>query len=120
MKRFLAAAATTALLATGGVAVAGAAQDSNNGPTASAPAATPNVNDGAGAAAGGHAPARVARRFVTLAGRTAAKSIGISAAELRKDVQGGQTIAAVASAHHVDPKTVETDIVNAADTAIQK
>ena len=113
MKRFLAAAATTALLATGGVAVAGAAQDSNSGPSTSTPAATSN-------ATAGKTPARITRRFVTLAGRTAAKAIGITPAELRQAVQGGQTIAQVATAHNVDPTTVESDITNAANAAIQK
>jgi transposase-like protein len=115
MKRFLAAAATTALLATGGVAVAGAAQSSGNGPSASASSAAATSN-----APAGKAPARISRRFVVLAGRTAAKSIGITPAALRKDVQSGQTIAQVATAHHVDPQKVESDITNAANAAIQK
>jgi transposase-like protein len=118
MKRFLAAAATTALLATGGVAVAGAAQGSNSGPTATpTAAATPNATNGSTT---GKVQTRVAARFVFLAGRTAAKAIGITPAELRQDVRGGQTIAQVATAHNVDPKTVETDVTNAVDAAIQK
>jgi transposase-like protein len=113
MKRFLAAAATTALLATGGVAVAGAATGSGNGPTATSTAATSSTSTG-------KVGARLAARFVALAGRTAAKTIGITPAQLRQAVKGGQTIAQVATAHNVDPKTVETDITDAVNAAIQK
>jgi hypothetical protein len=100
MKRLLAAAATTAILATGGVAVAGAAQNSssNSGDTTSTTAAA--------------GPHRAARAGVV------AQLIGIAPAELRKEVKAGKTIAQVAEAHHVDPKTLESELVSKIDSAI--
>ena len=54
------------------------------------------------------ARARVAKAEVAVA----AKTIGISPADLRTAVKGGQTVAQVAQAHKVDPQTVITAVVN--------
>jgi uncharacterized protein (DUF433 family) len=103
MKRFLATAVTTALLATGGVAVAGAATDSSSTPK---PAAQTTAQ--------GHPRARLGR----LAFTTAAKTIGIKPKDLIAAIRKGQTVADVAKAHNVDAKTVEDAITAAINRRI--
>jgi transposase-like protein len=111
MKKFLAAATTAAVLATGGVAIAGAAgSDGSGSSTSTAPAAE----------AGGH-PRQHRRLHVVKVGlATSAKAIGISTKELAAEIRDGKTIAEVAQAHDVDPKAVEDAIVAAAGARIDK
>src|SRR5690349_12771061 len=100
MKRFLATAVTAAVLATGGVAVAGAATGSNgSGSTSSSGSPAPAASTEAGVKA-----AHPRLRAATAAFKIAADTIGVSPAELRKEVMAGKTIAQVAEAHNVDAK----------------
>jgi transposase-like protein len=109
MKRFLATAVTAAVLATGGVAVAGAANDS--GTSSDKPAAEqPSAEQPA--APGAHR-VRPRVRAARLAITTAAKAIGVEPKDLVAALRDGQTVADVAKAHDVDPKTVEDAITKA-------
>jgi transposase-like protein len=115
MKKVLATAVTAAVLATGGVAVAGAASDSgSSGSSTSAPRAT------AAAESTPH-PRRHRRLHVVQVGlATSAKAIGISTKDLVAELRKGSSIAEVAQAHGVDPKTVEDAIVAAANARIDQ
>jgi hypothetical protein len=108
--KLLAGAVTAAVLGAGGIAVAGAVggHGAPSGDTAKASATASGNLDTAGRGA-----ARLRH-----AAKIAADTIGISVAQLRTAVAGGQTIAAVATAHHVDPQHVVDALVHAADTRI--
>ncbi|HMG26379.1 MAG TPA: hypothetical protein VKH36_06135 [Acidimicrobiia bacterium] len=86
MKKLVAAAVVGCLLVAGGASVAAAA--------------------GPGQGGRGHGAIRAA-------GQTAASTIGISPEELRSQIQGGKTVAQIATEHGVDPNTVVTAIVTA-------
>ena len=106
----IATATTAAVLGTAGVSIAGAATTSGSTkPDSSASATAPKA---------GHPRARraIARHAFLLS----AKTIGVSPAELLKDLQSGQTIAQVATAHNVQPQTVIDALVKAADARIEK
>jgi uncharacterized protein (DUF433 family) len=98
MKKFLATAATAALLATGGVAVAGAADSGSPTTTAKPPAATGEQRAGAR-----FAHRRVAVRVLAIT----AKAIGVERADLVAQLRAGKTVAQVAETHGVDAATVE-------------
>src|SRR3954453_18274368 len=91
MKRFLATAVTAAVLATGGVAVAGATSGSDGGSssTSSTVSSTVSSTPRAQRQARHHARLRAAR----LAIATAAKAIGVKPKDLVAAIRQGQTIA---------------------------
>ena len=115
-------ATTAAVLATSGVAIAGATGNSTPGtttqPAATAPAAAP-------AAVRPHAEARRARRLArrALIRRGAAevimKTIGIDRPTLRSGLAAGQTIGQIATAHGSTPEAVIAALVTAAKTRIE-
>jgi uncharacterized protein (DUF433 family) len=104
----LASVSVAAVLGVAGVSVAGAASSSGplsatTSPTASATATKKAV------------PASVRRRLRRAGVKLAAKTIGITPADLVKELRAGKTIAAVATAHGVQPQTV-IDALKAAAT----
>ncbi|HMF05209.1 MAG TPA: hypothetical protein VKH17_10370 [Acidimicrobiia bacterium] len=86
MKKLVAAVAVSGLLVAGGASIAAAA--------------------GPGQGGRGHGALRAA-------GQTAASTIGISPEELRSQIQGGKTVAQIATEHGVDPNAVVNAIVAA-------
>jgi hypothetical protein len=109
LKKVIAGVATTAVLAVGGVAVAGAVSNPTT-KTTTKPTTTPPK----------HKELRVANALVGLAMQTAAQTVGVDLKTLRTDVKSGHTIAAVATQHHVAPATVVHAIVTRLDGAIDK
>lgn len=96
----------------GGVATAGAATP--------APTASTTAPSHAGK---GHAKAwlRSHRKELRKAGlEVSAKTIGISAQELRTDLKAGNSIAGVATQHNVTSQTVVNALVSAADNQINQ
>ena len=110
MKKLLATAVTAAVLASGGVAVAGATGDSGS----SAPATATSTDQAA------HPRAHRRLQVAKLALSTSAKTIGISAKDLVTQLRDGKTVAEVAQAHDVDPQTVEDAITKAIDDRIDQ
>jgi hypothetical protein len=113
LRTAIATATTAAVLATSGVAIAGAAGNSGPTPTGSAPAAS-------SATPAAVTPAAVRPRFRLRAlirrGAVAVitKTIGIDRATLRQDLLAGQTIAQIATSKSVSPQTVIDALVTAA------
>lgn len=103
MKKLIASAAVSAVLATGGVAVAGAADTPDSAPAAAA--------DGQGARL---------FRAIQAAAKVAAETIGVDVSELRDAVRTGKTIAEIATEHGVDPATVVAAVVAAGRTRIDE
>jgi uncharacterized protein (DUF433 family) len=106
----IASASVAAVLGIAGVSVAGATSSSGS----SAPTAAPGVS--ATAATQKARPAIVRRRLRRAGVKLAAKTIGILPADLVKELRAGKTIAAVATAHGVQPQAV-IDALKAAATA---
>jgi len=104
----IASASVAAVLGVAGVSVAGAA--SSSGP--SIPTTSPTVSATAAKKA---VPPAVRRRLRRAGVRLAAKTIGITPADLVKELRAGKTIAAVATAHGVQPQAV-IDALKAAAT----
>jgi uncharacterized protein (DUF433 family) len=105
MTQILATATVAAVLGTGGVAIAGATTSGSTTPAAAS------------------APAPANRKGVIKANATealalAAKTIGVSAADLVKDLAQGKSIAEVATAHNVQPSTVINALVTAANAKV--
>jgi hypothetical protein len=98
LKKVLAGVTVAAVLAFGGVAIAGAVS-----PTKSTTTTT---------------PAHGAGNLVALAMKTAATTIGVDVKTLRADLKSGHTIAAIATQHHVAPSAVVSAIVHNLDAAI--
>ena len=69
----------------------------------------------------GHGELAYILETVSASGETAlvTKTIGISTADLKTALKGGQTPAQVAQAHKVDPQTVITTVVNDITTKAQ-
>ncbi len=112
LRTAIATATTAAVLATSGVAIAGAAGNSApTTPTRSAPAASP-----ATPAAPAAIRPRVRLRALIRRGAVAVitKTIGIDRATLRQDLLAGQTIAQIATNKGVSPQTVIDALVTAA------
>ena len=110
-------ATTAAVLATSGVALAGATGTST--PTSPTPAAATNATTGDGASPKASTPATRRHRHRRLRVRALVRkvvieTIGIDRATLRRELRRGQTIAEIATANHVDPKTVVDALVAAA------
>jgi uncharacterized protein (DUF433 family) len=104
----IASASVAAVLGVAGVSVAGAA--SSSGP--SVPTTSPTASATATKKA---VPPAVRRRLRRAGVKLAAKTIGITPADLVKELRAGKTIAAVATEHGVQPQTV-IDALNAAAT----
>ena len=115
--QFIATAVTAAVLATAGVSVAGATAGTSPTP---ASAASTVAASSTRATPAQHAARRKHLRLLVRKGaiKVAAAKIGIKPAEVRKDLRGGQTIAAIATAHHVAPQAVIDAIVAAGRTRI--
>ena len=112
LRTAIATATTAAVLATSGVAIAGAAGNSApTTPTRSAPAASP-----ATPAVNAAIRPRVRLRALIRRGAVAVitKTIGIDRATLRQDLLAGQTIAQIATNKGVSPQTVIDALVTAA------
>jgi hypothetical protein len=114
LRTAIATATTAAVLATSGVALAGASAHTN--PPSSTPAATGATATTRPAAR----PARIRLRRLIRRGAVAviAKTIGIDRHTLRQDLLAGHTIAQVATDHHIDPQTVIDALVAAATTKL--
>ena len=108
--------------------MAGAA--STSGSTAANPAVvtsttvagtkTPAVKTPAAKAARRKAAAQALRRRIRRQGGTlAAQTIGISRADLVKELRGGKTIAAIATEHGVQPQTVISALESALNAKVQ-
>jgi hypothetical protein len=108
MKKILATLVTAMVIGAGGVALASA----TGSPTAASTSASKPV--------GSTVRSTVGSKLRKLAFATAAKTIGISPADLVKDMKGGHSIADVATTHNVDPKTVVSAIVSTVDARIQQ
>jgi uncharacterized protein (DUF433 family) len=109
MKKLLATVVTAGVIGAGGLAVASAATPGPSTSTPSSASAQPSTS---------HPKARLALR--KLAFSTAAKTIGISPADLVKAMKGGHSVADVAAEHHVSESTVVDAVKSALDAAIQK
>ena len=105
----IASATTAAVLATAGVAVAGAA---NTGSTSKPAAVATEMATKAGMRGVLH---KFAKRGFVLA----AKTIGITPKELAQEVKSGKTIAQVATEHGKNPQDVINAIVAAGNQRIQ-
>jgi hypothetical protein len=105
MKKILATLVTAVVLGAGGLAVASAA-------TPGAKTDAPTTAEGAQPKA--HAGARKA------AFKAAAAAIGLSPADLLKEMKGNHSIADVAEAHHVEAQTVIDAVVKTLDARIQQ
>ncbi|HEY5172939.1 MAG TPA: hypothetical protein VIK54_14530 [Acidimicrobiia bacterium] len=110
----IASASVAAVLGLGGVSVAGAASTPSSSKPATVVPATknPTVKKGVGTA--------LRRRIRRQAGRLAAKTIGITPADLRQELLSGKTIAAIATEHGVNPQKVIDTVVTAANAKIAK
>ena len=110
----IASASVAAVLGVAGVSVAGAASSAGS-PQPAAPATTAAATATETTKQTGPASVR-RRRLVRRAIAVAAKTIGISSADLVKELRAGKTIAAVATEHGVQPQAV-IDALKAAATA---
>jgi hypothetical protein len=110
MKKLIATVAVAGLLVVGGAGAAFAADGGSTGPN---PATT---QPAAGARRAGHPALRRGLRRAAL--RISADTIHVDVDELRADLRNGQSIAQVAQAKGVDPKTVVDALVTAADARI--
>jgi hypothetical protein len=109
MKKILATLVTAAVVGACGLTVASAAT----------PAPSTSAKTSASAqSATAHPKARLALR--KLAFDTAAKTIGVSAADLLKAMKGGHSIADVAAEHHVSESSVVSAVETALDHAIEQ
>ena len=116
-------ATTAAVLATSGVALAGAASNSSSGSPPAAITAAASTGTAAPTAAtpalhGKRARLRIRRAIRRGAVRVVTGTLNIDRKTLRADLLGGQTIAEIANAHNVDPQTIVTALVTAATTKI--
>src|SRR3954447_18235037 len=118
MKKLLATAATAAILASGGVAVAGATGNSGASTPSTAPATAPATATATAQAA--HPRAHRRLQVAKLALTTSAKTIGISVKDLVAQLRDGKTVADVAQVHDVEAKAVEDAITNAIDGRIDQ
>ncbi len=120
LRTIIATATTAAVLATSGVALAGAATGSGS----------PSPSDHA-AASTGAAESRThpvlqhrARVHIRRARRRAAavivKTIGIDRSTFRDELRSGKTIAEIATAHNVQPQTVIDALVTAVDKRVDR
>ena len=109
LTQIVASATVAAVLGTGGVAIAGAATSGSStpAPAASTAPASSNANHKG-----------ILKQNAKDALAIAAKTIGVSDADLVKDLAQGKSIAQVAQAHNVQPSTVISALVTAADAKV--
>ena len=98
MRKFVTAAAVAGSLVAGGVGAA-----LFGGPLAASAQSTPSTQPASAARPGGHGGRHTEAVSDT---SVAAKAIGVSEADLTTALEGGQSMAAVAKAHNVDPQKV--------------
>ena len=119
----IASASVAAVLGLAGVSVAGATANGGSSQPATTSAAGASGATGATAGAGAKPAVRkaaraVRRRRLRRAGKLAATTIGITPAELLKELRAGKTIATIATEHGVQPQAVVTALENAATAKI--
>jgi len=120
LRTIIATATTAAVLASTGVAIAGASGNSSPhsapAPASASPSAsTPSPAAPAGVFAGRFRVRRLRlRKMLRGAGDIVTKAIGIDRATLRAGLASGKTIAEIATDNHVDPQTVIDALVSAA------
>ena len=117
LRTLIATATTAAVLGTGGVALAGAAAGSGGSATSSSTPAVAAVAPAVTVSAG-RVPARLRRRIRRGIAAVLVKTIGVDVKTLRTDLLDGQTIAQIATAKGVQPQTVVSALVTAADKAL--
>jgi uncharacterized protein (DUF433 family) len=117
----LASATVAAVLGLAGVSVAGATSGGGSPqPSSTAATGAPGPKASTAATPGAKKAARaIRRRRVRRAAVLAAQTIGITPADLVKDLRAGQTIAEIATAHDVQPQVVITALENAATARIE-
>src|SRR5437773_703392 len=109
----IATATTAAVLATSGIALAGATTGSSSSPSPNAPvAATAAANDTHPFLR--HCGRARLRRLLRGAAGVVTNTIGIDRPTLRQELRSGKTIADIANEHDVDPQTVVDALVTAA------
>jgi hypothetical protein len=109
----IATATTAAVLATSGVALAGATTGSSSSPSLNTPiAATAPAKDTNPLLR--HRARVHLRRLLRGAAGVVTKAIGIDRPTLRQELRNGKTIADIAGDHNVDPQTVADALVAAA------
>lgn len=114
LRATIATATTAAVLATSGVALAGAASNTGSPPSTTATAAAP-AKVGSATRVGKIQLRRLIRQG---AAAVITKTIGIDRHTLRADLLASQTIAQIATANQVDPQMVINALVTAATTKL--
>jgi hypothetical protein len=113
LRTAIATAATAAVLATSGVALAGATTGSHSTSSPDAPvAATAAGNDTHPLLR--HCARAHLRRLLRGGAGVVTKTIGIDRPTLRRELRSGKTVADIANEHNVDPQTVVDALVTAA------
>jgi hypothetical protein len=118
LRTVIATATTAAVLATSGVALAGATTGSGSASPSDHPAASTVAVDSRAHPALRHRARVRIRRLLRGAGGVVTQTIGIDRPTLRQDLRDGQTIAQIATANNVDPQTVIDALVQAADKRV--
>jgi hypothetical protein len=108
-------ATTAAVLATSGVALAGAASNTGAPPSSTTATAAAPAKVGSATRVG---KIRLRRLIRQGAVAVITKTIGIDRHTLRADLLAGQTIAQIATANQVDPQMVINALVTAATTKL--
>ena len=115
MKKILATLITAVVIAASGMAVASATDSPKTSTSASTSPSSATAKPNAAAQ-----KTAIGSRIRKFALATAATTIGITPADLLKEMTGGHSIADVAKAHGVDPQKVVDAIVSGADARIQQ
>jgi hypothetical protein len=116
LPQIIAAAVTAAVLGTAGVSVAGAVGGTGgSSPAVFATQSATQATTTAAPAAGASRVRRALRGGLALAAQT----IGITPKALRAELKSGKSIADVATAHSVPPKTVINTLITAGDKRIE-
>jgi hypothetical protein len=119
LRTAITAATTAAVLATGGIALAGAADTPTSSTSSPAvPTAAPSTPKTATPAITRRRARHLRARARKLVVGVVDETIGIDRATLRHDLRAGKTIAEIATAHHVDPQDVVKALVTAATTKL--
>lgn len=121
LRTVIATAATAAVLASSGVAIAGAASstDSHTAPAAQTVAATSGSTAAPAVARRVNVRRRVRiRALLRGAAGVVTNAIGIDRKTLREGLRSGMTVAQIATAHNVAPQTVIDALVAAANKKI--
>jgi hypothetical protein len=113
LRTAIATATTAAVLATSGVALAGATAGSSSAPSTPPSAAATAAARPTHPALRHCARLRI-RRLLRGAAGVVTKTIGIDRPTLRHELRNGKTIAEIANDHNVDPQTVVDALVAAA------